>query len=606
MKELSSFNKYFKNYKHLIVLNVVFNLLYVFFNVFSFATVMPFLDIIFHPDQGVKVLPKFALDINVLKDTFNYYITLVISKYDSKEAGLIFLALLVSLIFFLKNISRFLAQYFMAPIRNGVVKDIRVALHNKILSLPLAFYNKNRKGDLISSLTADVIEVEHGMLSVLEVLVKEPVTILVFLIVLFSISMKLTIFVFVLVLLIAFFIGTLGKSLKKPSFEGQSKLGFITSLYDETISGIRVIKAFTAEDYRKKQFEAENNQFLKLMNKVLVKRFLSSPLTEFLAIAIFSTIIWFGGNEVLAGNVEDSVFVFYLLSFAALIAPAKSFSTAFYNVQKGLGAIIRIDKILDSKEEIEEIAQPVQKSQFDKCVEFKNVSFAYNNYDNEPILSDVNLKIKKGDLVALIGPSGAGKTTLADLLPRFYDVLNGSIEIDGIDIRKYAKRDLRNLMGVVTQEAILFNDSIKNNIAFGCDATEQEIIEAAKIANAHDFILQMPKGYNTIIGDRGMNLSGGQRQRLTIARAILKNPPILILDEATSALDSESEKLVQEALNKLMKNRTSLVIAHRLSTIQFADEIVVMDKGRIVEKGNHISLMSKNGLYKKLVELQAF
>ncbi|MCB0509602.1 MAG: ABC transporter ATP-binding protein, partial [Bacteroidetes bacterium] len=544
MKELSSFNKYFKNYKHLIVLNVVFNLLYVFFNVFSFATVMPFLDIIFHPDQGVKVLPKFALDINVLKDTFNYYITLVISKYDSKEAGLIFLALLVSLIFFLKNISRFLAQYFMAPIRNGVVKDIRVALHNKILSLPLAFYNKNRKGDLISSLTADVIEVEHGMLSVLEVLVKEPVTILVFLIVLFSISMKLTIFVFVLVLLIAFFIGTLGKSLKKPSFEGQSKLGFISSLYDETISGIRVIKAFTAEDYRKKQFEAENNQFLKLMNKVLVKRFLSSPLTEFLAIAIFSTIIWFGGNEVLAGNVEDSVFVFYLLSFAALIAPAKSFSTAFYNVQKGLGAIIRIDKILDSKEEIEEIAQPVQKSQFDKCVEFKNVSFAYNNYDNEPILSDVNLKIKKGDLVALIGPSGAGKTTLADLLPRFYDVLNGSIEIDGIDIRKYAKRDLRNLMGVVTQEAILFNDSIKNNIAFGCDATEQEIIEAAKIANAHDFILQMPKGYNTIIGDRGMNLSGGQRQRLTIARAILKNPPILILDEATSALDSESEKLV--------------------------------------------------------------
>lgn len=606
MKELSSFNKYFKNYKHLIVLNVVFNLFYVFFNVFSFATVMPFLDIIFHPDQGVTVLPKFSLDINVLKDTFNYYITQVVSKYDSKEAGLIFLALLVTVIFFLKNISRFLAQYFMAPIRNGVVKDIRVALHSKILSLPLAFYNKNRKGDLISSLTADVIEVEHGMLSVLEVLVKEPVTIIVFLVVLFSISMKLTIFVFVLVLLIGFFIGTLGKSLKKPSYEGQNKLGFITSLYDETISGIRVIKAFTAENYRKKQFEAENNQFLKLMNKVLRKRFLSSPLTEFLAIAIFSTIIWFGGNEVLAGNVEDSIFVFYLLSFAALIAPAKSFSTAFYNVQKGLGAILRIDKILDSKEEIEEIAQPVQKNKFENSVEFKDVSFAYNNYDNEPVISNVNLKIKKGDLVALIGPSGAGKTTLADLLPRFYDVLQGSIEIDGIDIRKYAKSDLRNLMGVVTQEAILFNDTIKNNIAFGCDATEQEIIEAAKIANAHDFIMQMPKGYQSIIGDRGMNLSGGQRQRLTIARAILKNPPILILDEATSALDSESEKLVQDALNKLMKNRTSLVIAHRLSTIQFADEIIVMDKGRIVEKGNHISLMSKNGLYKKLVELQAF
>lgn len=606
MKELSSFNQYFANYKKLIILNVVFNLLYVFFNVFSFATVMPFLDIIFHPDQGVTELPEFSFDINVIKDTFNYYVTFMISKYDSKEAGLIFLALLVTIIFFLKNISRFLAQYYMAPIRNGVVRDIRLKLNNKILALPLSYYNKNRKGDLISSLTSDVIEVEHGMLSVLEVLVKEPVTIAVFLFVLFSISFKLTIFVFVLILVIAFFIGTLGKSLKKPSFEGQNRLGFITSLYDETISGIRVIKAFTAEKYRRTQFEKENNEFMVLMNKILRKRFLSSPLTEFLAIAIFSTIIWFGGNEVLAGRVEDSVFVFYLLSFAALIAPAKSFSSAFYNVQKGLGAILRIDKITDAKEDIEEINNPTSKSSFTESIEFKNVSFAYNNFDDEPIVKNINLKVKKGDLIALVGPSGAGKTTLADLVPRFYDVNDGQIEIDGVDIRNYSKNDLRSLMGVVTQEAILFNDTIRNNISFGFDASEESIIEAAKIANAHEFISQMPEGYDTRIGDRGMNLSGGQRQRLTIARAVLKNPPILILDEATSALDSESEKLVQEALNKLMRNRTSLVIAHRLSTIQFADEIVVMDKGEIVEKGNHISLMSKNGLYKKLVALQAF
>jgi len=606
MKEISSFNKYFKNYKGLIALNILFNMLYVFFNVFSFATVMPFLDIIFHPDQGIKELPQFSLDVNTLKDTFNYYVTFIISKYDSKEAGLIFLAILVTIVFFLKNFSRFLAQYFMAPIRNGVVRDIRLALNNKILHLPLSYYNKNRKGDLISSLTSDVIEVEHGMLSVLEVLVKEPVTIIVFLFVLFSISFKLTVFVFVLILVIAFFIGTLGKSLKKPSYEGQNRLGFITSLYDETISGIRVIKAFTAEEYRRKQFEVESNEFMKLMNKILRKRFLSSPLTEFLAIAIFSTIIWFGGNEVLAGNVSDSVFVFYLLSFAALIAPAKSFSSAFYNVQKGLGAILRIDKIVYAKEEIEEVKNPISKKEFNDSIEFKEVCFAYNNYDDEPIVNHVNLKVKKGDLVALVGPSGAGKTTLADLVPRFYDVNSGQILIDGEDIRNYSKSDLRSLMGVVTQEAILFNDTIKNNISFGFDASDEEIIEAAKIANAHEFISQMPKGYETKIGDRGMNLSGGQRQRLTIARAILKNPPILILDEATSALDSESEKLVQEALNKLMRNRTSLVIAHRLSTIQFADEIVVMDKGKIVEKGNHISLMAKNGLYKKLVALQAF
>ncbi len=606
MREIKAFSKYLKNYKSYIGLNIVFNIFYVLFGIFSLTVVMPFLDIIFHPDNEVHEAPAFALNIDTLKDYLNYVVTLQIEHYNSKEAGLIFLAIFITSIFFLKNLFRFLAQYFLAPIRNGVVRDIRIQLNNKMLNLPLSYYNKSKKGDLISSLTADVIEVEHGVLNILEVLVKEPLTITISLTVLFAISYKLTIFVFLLILIIAFLIGALGKSLKKPSFEGQQKLGQIASLYDETISGIRIVKAFTAEKYRSIQFDKESNNFFHLMNKVLRKRFLSSPLTEFLSIAVFSSIVWFGGNEVISGNIKDAVFIVYLLMFASLIAPAKSFSGAFYTLQKGLGAMQRIDKIMDSKEEIKEASNPIEKKEFTHAIEFDKVSFSYNNYDNESVLKEVSLSVKKGDMIALVGPSGAGKSTLADLLPRFYDVGEGQIKIDGEDIRNYAKKDLRSLMGVVTQEAILFNDTIQNNIAFGFDATEADIIEASKIANAHEFIMQMPKGYNTVIGDRGMNLSGGQRQRLTIARAILKNPPILILDEATSALDSESEKLVQEALNKLMRNRTSIVIAHRLSTIQYADEIVVMESGVIVEKGNHIGLMAKNGLYSKLVSLQAF
>ena len=603
MREITAFTKYLKHYKGLISLNVLFNVFYVVFSVFSLTVVMPFLDIIFHPDKGVNALPKFAFSIDALKDYLNYIVTQQINQYHSKEAGLIFLAILITVIFFLKNLFRFLAQYFLAPIRNGIVRDIRIKLNNKILNLPLSYYNKSKKGDLVSSLTADVIEVEHGVLNILEVLVKEPLTILVSLVVLFAISYKLTIFVFLLILVIAFLIGALGKSLKKPSFQGQQQLGQIASLYDETITGIRIVKAFTAEKYRMLQFDKESNKFFHLMNKVLRKRFLSSPLTEFLSIAVFSSIVWFGGNEVLSGNVKDSVFIVYLLMFASLIAPAKSFSGAFYTLQKGLGAMQRIDKILLAKDQIKEEENAQEIKSFTNEIAFENVSFSYKNYDNENVIDDFSLKVKKGDMIALVGPSGAGKSTLADLLPRFYDVREGQITIDGQDIRKYKKNDLRALMGVVTQEALLFNDTIRQNIAFGVDAKQADIIEAAKIANAHDFIMQMPKGYDTIIGDRGMNLSGGQRQRLTIARAILKNPPILILDEATSALDSESEKLVQEALNKLMRNRTSIVIAHRLSTIQYADEIVVMDKGKVVEKGNHISLLAKNGLYKKLVEL---
>ncbi|MGB1247357.1 MAG: ABC transporter ATP-binding protein [Chitinophagales bacterium] len=606
MGNFSRILQYLKHYKVEAILNVFFNLLYILFSVFSIATVIPFIDMLLGETPMIHNRPDFALNIHAIKDTFSYFITKVISHYETKEAGLIFIALFMVFSFFFKNLFRYLAQHFMAPIRNGVVRDIRVRLNKKILSLPLSFYNKKKKGDLIANLTADVVEIENGVLSVLEIIFKEPVMILVFMGILFSISIKLTLFVLFLITIIAVFVGAIGRTLKKPSFKGQQQLGFLTSLYDETIGGMRVIKGFTAEQYKQAHFEKESNVFLKIMNGVLRKRYLSSPLTEFLAITVFSTIIWVGGNEVISGMISTSIFIFYLISFGSIIGPAKNFSSAYYNVNKGLGAVDRINEILDEKDEIIEAENPIEKTNFEHNIVFENVSFAYRNYDNKPIVDKVNLEIKAGNVLALVGPSGAGKTTLADLIPRFYDVQEGEITIDGIDIRKYAKSDLRQLMGIVTQDSILFNDTVKNNIAFGINASEEQIIEAAKIANAHEFITEMANGYNTPIGDRGQNLSGGQRQRLTIARAILKNPPILILDEATSALDSESEKLVQDALIKLMKNRTSIVIAHRLSTIQFADEICVMDEGKIVEKGNHISLIAKNGLYKKLVELQAF
>lgn len=606
MKNFLRILKHLKEYKLYATLNIVFNLFFVLFSIVSLATVIPFLNIIFEQTEPVYEKPTFQLNLDVLLDTFSFYLTIIIESYDNKQAGLIFIAIIVVVTFFFKNLFRYFARYFVIPIRNGVVRDIRVQLNNKILDLPLSYFNRKRKGDLISSLTSDVIEIEHSILSVLEVLIKEPITIIAFMATLFAINAKLTLFVLILIVFIALFVGTIGRSLKKSSFEGQTKLGFITSLYDETISGMRIIKAFTAENFRKKQFKKETLVFNKIMNSVLRKRDLSSPLTELLGVMIFSSVIWFGGKEVLESNIEPSVLIFYLISFAYIIAPAKSFSTAYYNVQKGLGAVERINTILDEEEVVEENKKPVNLGVFEKEIVYENIKFSYQNYDDNEIISNVSFKLKKGNVLALVGPSGAGKTTIADLLPRFYDVQEGCIKIDGIDIRKYAKKDLRKLMGVVSQESILFNDTVKNNIAFGTDASDEAIIKAAKIANAHEFIIGLSQGYNTIIGDRGQNLSGGQKQRLTIARAVLKNPPILILDEATSALDSESEKLVQDALIKLMRNRTSIVIAHRLSTIQFADEIIVMDEGKIIEKGNHISLIAKNGLYKKLVELQAF
>ena len=606
MKKILDLVKYLKAYKGSAFLNIFFNILYTVFNFASLGAVIPFFNILFNPDNLVVEKPLFSWGVTGLKYQLDYYISQIILHYDSKEAGLIFIALLVVITFFFKNVFRYLAQFFLSNVSNGIVKDIRIELNDKILSLPLSYFNKVKKGNLISTLTSDVTEVEHSILSILEVFIKEPITLIVALALLFSISVKLTFFVFLLIILIVVLIGTIGKSLKKSSFEGQEKVGFLTSLYDETISGMRVIKAFAAEKFRQNQFLKESESFFTLMNKVQRRRVLASPLTEFLSITIFSSIVWFGGKEVLDGNIKPDIFIFYLIAFGSIIGPAKSFSTAYFNIQKGFGAMQRIENVLEVQSDITEIENPIVKEHFETSIVFDKVCFAYNNIDDKEILSEVSLEVKKGSVLAIVGPCGAGKTTKVDLIRRFYDVIKGEIRIDGINVKDYKKESLRQKMGIVTQESILFNDTIANNIAFGIDATEEQIIAAAKVANAHDFIAELPNGYQTTIGDRGQNLSGGQRQRLTIARAILKNPPILILDEATSALDSESEKLVQDALLKLMKNRTSVVIAHRLSTIQFADEIIVMEDGKIVENGNHISLMAKRGLYSKLVDLQAF
>ena len=606
MNKFKDLLKYLAPYKYSAYLNVVFNILNSLFSFASFGSVIPFLDILFKQDKLVTVKPSFGFDVGSLKGILDYYVSQIIIRYESKEAALVFIALLVVVLFLLKNLFRYLAQYFLANIRNGVVKDIKIKLNNKILSMPLSFFNKTKKGDLMSTITSDVTEVEHSILSILEVFAKEPITIIIALYLLFSISAKLTLFVFFMIIIIGALIGRIGKTLKKPSIEGQDRIGVLSSLYDETISGMRVIKAFTAENYRENQFKKESDGIFILMNKIQRLRVLASPLTEFLASIIFASIIWYGGSQVVSGNIEASVFIYYLITFGMIIGPAKSFSSGFFNLKKGLGSVKRIDNVLKQKTDIIESKNTIKFEAFEKSIKFKNVSFQYNNYDDKNIIRDIDLTIKKGNVLAIVGPSGAGKTTLVDLIPRLYDATKGEILIDGINIKDISKKSLRSKMGIVTQESILFNDSVANNIAFGIDASKEEIQIAAKIANAHEFIVKMTNGYDTVIGDRGQNLSGGQRQRLTLARAVLKNPPILILDEATSALDSKSEKLVQQALVKLMKNRTSIVIAHRLSTIQYADEIIVMDNGKIVEQGNHIGLIAKNGLYKKLVDLQAF
>lgn len=607
MKQFFRLLKYLIPYQLNVVLNIIFNLLSVLFSLVSIVMLIPFLQLLFGKIPPVTVEPQFVLSPNYVINFFEYKLSSII-KENGATAGLLFICVATAVIFFLKNLFRFLAVYVMSPVRNGVVRDIRNDLFQKILSLPLSFYSKEKKGDLIARMTDDVKEIETSIMNMLEIFFREPVNILVFLGAMVVMSFELTIFVFVMLLITGGIIGRIGKQLKRTSVEGQEKLGFLISIIDETLSGLRIIHAFGAEKFKTNQFKAVNSAHYKLAHRLTLRRELSSPLTEFLAICVVCAVLWFGGRLVLDSQMLTAeTFIGFMVIFSQLIPPAKSFSNAFYNIQKGMASSKRIFEILDATNDICEQADSVVIKNFSKEIELRDVSFAYNRFDEKEILRHVNLKIEKGKMIAVVGQSGAGKSTLVDLLPRFYDPQKGEVLIDGINAKKITLNSLRNLFGIVTQESILFNDTVFNNIAFGfAGATKEKVIEAAKIANAHDFIMQLENGYDTNIGDRGSKLSGGERQRLTIARAVLRNPPILILDEATSSLDSNSEKQVQEALNKLMKGRTSIVIAHRLATIQFADEIIVMKDGKVVERGNHIGLMAHNGIYKQLVELQAF
>ena len=552
--------------------------------------------------------PALQLNANAITDFVNYQLAERIDKFGKLDA-LIMICLFIIITIFLKNLFRYLGMFFIAPIRNGVVRDMRNKMYDKVLNLPLSYYSEERKGDIMSRMTVDVQEIEWSIMQSLEMIFREPITMLMFLTTMVIISPQLSLFSLVLLPLSGLLIGRIGKSLRRSSSKSKEKMGILLSMMEETLGGLRIIKGFNAEKKMNGHFRNENQQYTDISVKVYRKTDLSSPLSEFLGVTVLVVVLYFGGKLVLSNDpsLNGSLLIFYIAIFSQLLPPAKSFTTAYYSVQKGLASAERIDKILEAEVTIRDNVNARSKKSFEKEIEYKNVSFAYREAQVGWVLNDINLKIEKGKTIALVGQSGSGKTTLADMLPRFYDPSQGSILIDGIDIKELKLQDLRELMGIVTQESILFNDTVYGNIAFGMEhVTEQQVMEAAKIANAHEFISQMPEGYHTNIGDRGSKLSGGQRQRISIARAVLKNPPILILDEATSALDTESERLVQDALNKLMKNRTSVVIAHRLSTIQHADEIIVMQKGQLIERGTHTALLQRNGAYKKLHDLQAF
>ena len=595
-----------KPYWFSLLLNLFFNLVTIFFSLFSFALLVPLLNLLFQTEAiEVVAKPEFALTSDYLMSYLNYTMGSIIVENGHRYA-LIFICIVLLVAFFFRNLGRFFAYYTMAKVRIGTNKDLRNDLYNKILILPLSFYSKQKKGDIMSRITNDVQEVEVSILNWIESLIKDPLTIIFYFAFLLSQSAKLTLFVLILLPIAGLVIGRIGKALKKESKETQNRLAGITATIEESISGLRIIKGFNAIGYLRKKFGEQNEAYSKSLLGVHRKRDMSSPMSEFLSAIVVIIVLWFGGNMILGGESSLSAagFISYIVVFSQIISPIKSFAQGYFNIKKGLASADRIFEFLDEDEVITEKENALEIKDFNKEISYQDVSF---RYEKDDVLKDINLKIPKGKVIALVGESGGGKSTLADLLPRFYDVCEGSITIDGHDLRDYKISDLRGLMGIVTQESILFNDTVFNNIAFGMENVSKEaVIEAAKVANAHDFIMEMEHGYDTTIGDRGMNLSGGQRQRLSIARAVLKNPPILILDEATSSLDTESERLVQDALSKVMSQRTSIVIAHRLSTIQHADEIIVLQKGQITERGTHEQLIALNGVYKKLTDLQSF
>lgn len=595
-------------YKKYLFLTILFNVLTALLNIFSFSLIIPILQILFKLDNSVYTYMEYEAGVS-LKDwvinNFYYFVTNLITTYGASMT-LLFLGLFLIVMTFMKTGCYFLASACIVPMRTGIVRDLRVTLFDKILSLPLSFFSNERKGDIVARISGDVQEVENSIMSSLDMLFKNPILIIAYFATLVAVSWQLTLFTLVVLPFMGWVMGKIGRQLKRSSLEAQSKWSDIMSEVDETLGGLRVIMAFNAKKKIRDRFVSTNNSYRDIVGRVSMRQQLAHPMSEFLGTVLIVAVLWFGGTLILneKSMVDASSFIFYLVMLYSLINPLKEFTKAGYNIPKGLASMERVDKILKAENDMVEKANPVKLDGFNDKIEFRHVSF---RYDTRNVLNDIDLTIRKGQTIALVGQSGSGKSTLVDLIPRFRDVCEGAVTIDGIDVRDVAINDLRKLMGNVNQEAILFNDTFFNNISFGVkDATMEEVIAAAKIANAHDFIMESENGYQTYIGDRGGKLSGGQRQRISIARAILKNPPILILDEATSALDTESERMVQDALEKLMKNRTTIAIAHRLSTIRNADEICVMSEGHIVERGKHDELIAMNGYYKKLCDMQSF
>jgi subfamily B ATP-binding cassette protein MsbA len=598
--------RFAKPYSKYMALNIFFNVLYAFFNAFSFLVLMPMLEVLFGENRAVYTKPSFssALDFKTyVSDRMSFEVTRYAGE-DPQRALLLVISLIL-VTFLLKNLFNYIALFFITFLRNGILKDIRIALYNTITKMSMAHFTEKRKGDLMSRVSNDVTEIQYSFLSIIELLIREPLTIVFALIMMFSISAKLTLFVLLFVPFAGILITRIGKTLQPKSNKVQVEVGEVLAKIEETISGLNIIKAFRAEGSFQSKFRDTNQRLFKLSNSLINRMNLSSPLSEFLGISVFAVLLWYGGSLVLVEKqLNAAAFITFLGLAYGVLTPAKGISKALYSIKKGNAAAARILEVLETPNPIVDPVKPKKMSAFNKGVRFNEVSFAY---EDGLVIDKLNLTIPKGSSVALVGPSGGGKSTIANLVPRFYDVNEGSISIDGTDIRQFTKNDLRSLMGIVTQDSILFNDTVANNLRIAKpDATEKELKNAAEIANALSFIEALPKGFDTSIGDQGNKLSGGQKQRLSIARAVLKNPEILILDEATSALDTESERLVQEALIKMMKSRTSLVIAHRLSTIQNADLIVVLQNGKIAEKGTHEELIAKKGTYKKLIELQSF
>lgn len=601
-------------YKKFMVWNVIFNVLSAILNLFSFALIIPILNILFKISDETYAytdwtFAPFSFEAwkatpELLKNNFFWFVSDMIETKGGSFT-LIILGVFLIVSTFLKVGTMYMAFYTMIPIRTGVVRDIRNQINRKITELPLGFFSEERKGDIIARVSGDVNEIETSIMSSLDMLFKNPILILIYLIGMIAISWQLTLFVFILLPFAGYVMGAVGKKLKRKSFEGQQQWGYLMSQIEETLGGLRVIKAFNAEEKIQDRFERSNETFRRLTNRIYRRQQMAHPMSEFLGTATIAIVLWYGGTLILSSNspIDASTFIYYLVIFYSIINPAKDLSKASYAIQKGLASMDRVDKILKAESDIYDPENP-KPIALTESICYRDVWF---KYQHEWVLKGIDLTIPKGRTVALVGQSGSGKSTLVDLLPRFYDVDKGSITIDGTDVRDATLYDLRGLMGNVNQEAILFNDTFFNNISFGVEgATLEQVQEAARIANAHDFIMASENGYDTNIGDRGGKLSGGQRQRISIARAILKNPPILILDEATSALDTESERLVQEALENLMRNRTTIVIAHRLSTIRNADEICVMHEGEIVERGRHEKLIGLDGYYKKLCDMQSF